>query len=210
MSPSGNLSVSLSFSCSVSLSPTPSFSAAFNPPYRLTLFPSFSLSSRQALRYVIRNTTLPQRMRAQAQLRLYQMHCYTRPLEIKNRCIMGGRGRGVFRAFKMSRVGLTCYHEETDCVGRNATRNPLLIQDLTVCLSNERYAREYTWREESDLVDRPRCDQVLASLRRGRESTQAPKVLPHSDIKIRTVAPLIVECTKDLFSFPPLPQSSGH
>ncbi|KAH6604448.1 hypothetical protein Trco_007894 [Trichoderma cornu-damae] len=60
-------------------------------------------TERQALRYVIRNTTLPPRVRATAQLQLSQMHCYTRPTQIRNRCIMGGQGRGVLRAFKMTR-----------------------------------------------------------------------------------------------------------
>ncbi|KAF2103922.1 glucocorticoid receptor-like (DNA-binding domain) [Rhizodiscina lignyota] len=58
---------------------------------------------RQALRYIIRNTSLPQRMRAQAQLQLTQMHCYTRPTQIKNRCIMAGRGKGILGDFRMSR-----------------------------------------------------------------------------------------------------------
>ncbi|KAL1303965.1 hypothetical protein AAFC00_000412 [Neodothiora populina] len=58
---------------------------------------------RQALRYLIRNTQLPQRTRAQAQLQLTQMHCYTRPTQIRNRCIAGGKGRGVFRDFRMAR-----------------------------------------------------------------------------------------------------------
>jgi len=61
-------------------------------------------ASRQALRYIIRNTTLPQRMRAQAQLKLATMHCYTRSTQIKNRCIMGGKGRGVLSDFRMARV----------------------------------------------------------------------------------------------------------
>lgn len=43
-------------------------------------------------------------MRAQAQLELSQMHCYTRPTQIRNRCIEGGKGRGVLRDFKMARV----------------------------------------------------------------------------------------------------------
>lgn len=60
---------------------------------------------RQALRYIIRNTSLPQRTRAQAQLQLTQMHCYTRSTQIKNRCMMGGKGRGVFQDFRMARVG---------------------------------------------------------------------------------------------------------
>jgi small subunit ribosomal protein S14 len=32
------------------------------------------------------------------------MHCYTRPTQIKNRCMMGGKGRGIFQDFRMSRV----------------------------------------------------------------------------------------------------------
>ncbi|KAI9825983.1 MAG: hypothetical protein M1819_007484 [Sarea resinae] len=60
-------------------------------------------TERQALRYIIRNTTLPQRMRAQAQLQLSQMHAYTRGTQITNRCIEGGKGRGVFRDFRMAR-----------------------------------------------------------------------------------------------------------
>ncbi|KAH8205638.1 hypothetical protein TruAng_000132 [Truncatella angustata] len=50
-----------------------------------------------------RNTTLPARTRAEAQLQLTQMHCYTRPTQIRGRCILGGKGRGIFRDFKMSR-----------------------------------------------------------------------------------------------------------
>jgi small subunit ribosomal protein S14 len=61
---------------------------------------------RQALRYTIRNTSFPPRMRAQAQLLLSQMHCYTRPTQIKNRCIMGGKGRGVLSDFRMARVSI--------------------------------------------------------------------------------------------------------
>ncbi|KAH8686142.1 putative 37S ribosomal protein MRP2, mitochondrial [Tricladium varicosporioides] len=60
-------------------------------------------TERQALRYIIRNLSLPQRTRAQAQLQLAQMHCYTRPTQIRNRCIEGGKGRGVLRDFKMTR-----------------------------------------------------------------------------------------------------------
>ncbi|RYP48521.1 hypothetical protein DL768_005600 [Monosporascus sp. mg162] len=58
---------------------------------------------RQALRYIIRNTTLPQRTRAEAQLQLTQMHCYTRPTQIRGRCLLGGKGRGILRDFKLSR-----------------------------------------------------------------------------------------------------------
>ncbi|KAL4881041.1 hypothetical protein BJY04DRAFT_189767 [Aspergillus karnatakaensis] len=58
---------------------------------------------RQALRYIIRNTSLPQRTRAQAQLQLAQMHAYTRPTQIKNRCVAGGLARFVFRDFRIAR-----------------------------------------------------------------------------------------------------------
>ncbi|EEP80692.1 mitochondrial 40S ribosomal protein MRP2 [Uncinocarpus reesii 1704] len=58
---------------------------------------------RQALRYLMRNTSLPMRVRAQAQLQLSQMHSYTRSTVIKNRCTAGGIARGVFRDFKMAR-----------------------------------------------------------------------------------------------------------
>lgn len=62
---------------------------------------------RNALRYMVQNTTLPQRVRAQAQLQLASMHAYTRSTQIKGRCIMGGKGRGVFRDFRMARVSGT-------------------------------------------------------------------------------------------------------
>ena len=93
---------------------------------------------RQALRYIIRNTTLPPRMRAQAQLELSQMHAYTRPTQIRNRCIDGGKGRGVLRDFNMARVSL------------NSTTRPALCRQLlkpsacTVLLSNERSSRQST------------------------------------------------------------------
>ncbi|KAK0749235.1 putative mitochondrial 40s ribosomal protein [Schizothecium vesticola] len=60
-------------------------------------------AQRQALRYLVRNTTLPARTRVMAQLELTQMHAYTRPTQIKNRCTMGTKGRGILRDFKMSR-----------------------------------------------------------------------------------------------------------
>ncbi|CDM34024.1 hypothetical protein DTO013E5_1753 [Penicillium roqueforti] len=58
---------------------------------------------RQALRYMIRNTSLSGRVRAQAQLQLAQMHPYTRPTQIKNRCVASGTARSVFRDFRINR-----------------------------------------------------------------------------------------------------------
>lgn len=60
--------------------------------------------SRQALRHIVRNTTLSQRTRAEAHLQLMQLPTYSRPTQIRNRCLMGGEGRGVLRDFKLSRV----------------------------------------------------------------------------------------------------------
>ncbi|KIH91625.1 mitochondrial 40S ribosomal protein MRP2 [Sporothrix schenckii 1099-18] len=61
-------------------------------------------AERQALRHIIRNTTLSPRTRAEAQLQLTQMHVYTRPTQIRNRCILGGKSRGILRDFKLSRA----------------------------------------------------------------------------------------------------------
>lgn len=35
------------------------------------------------------------------------MHAYTRSTQFKNRCIMGGKGRGIMSDFRMGRV--SCY-----------------------------------------------------------------------------------------------------
>jgi ribosomal protein S14 len=121
---------------------------------------------RQALRYLIRNTSLPQRVRAQAQLQLSQMHCYTRFTQIKNRCIMGGKGRGIFSDFRLSRVSdnvwdrrvlLICtksaingrwsFAQQCTCNGFSAN-NVVLV----VSIPNECLVWEFTWREESELV----------------------------------------------------------
>ncbi|KAL7270938.1 40S ribosomal protein mrp2, mitochondrial [Rhizina undulata] len=59
--------------------------------------------TRQALRYIARNTQLSLRQRTMAQIELTQMHAHTRPTQIKNRCIMAGKGKGVFRDFRMAR-----------------------------------------------------------------------------------------------------------
>ncbi|TGZ85416.1 mitochondrial 40S ribosomal protein-like protein MRP2 [Ascodesmis nigricans] len=58
---------------------------------------------RNALRYLARNTTLPMTLRMKAQMQLNEMHCHTRRVQIRNRCIMSGYGRSVFRDFRMCR-----------------------------------------------------------------------------------------------------------
>jgi small subunit ribosomal protein S14 len=41
--------------------------------------------------------------RLKAQLELNAMLANTRPTQIKNRCMMAGKGKGVFRDFRMGR-----------------------------------------------------------------------------------------------------------
>lgn len=55
-------------------------------------------------RYIMQNTQLPPRQRTKAMIDLAQMDPNTRPMKIKNRCIMGGKGRGIMRDFRVSRV----------------------------------------------------------------------------------------------------------
>ncbi|KAI9670743.1 MAG: 40S ribosomal protein mrp2, mitochondrial [Caeruleum heppii] len=74
-------------------------------------------TERQALRYIARNTTLSQRMRAVAQLKLTQMHCYTRRNQVKNRCVDGGRGRGVLSDFRMARYAFRMHALAGDLPG---------------------------------------------------------------------------------------------
>ncbi|EMR11086.1 hypothetical protein PNEG_00685 [Pneumocystis murina B123] len=58
---------------------------------------------RQALRYIVRNTTLPAQVRIRAQQRLIEMPSDTRTTRVKNRCIESGKGRGIFRDFRLCR-----------------------------------------------------------------------------------------------------------
>ncbi|PWN37479.1 uncharacterized protein FA14DRAFT_117951 [Meira miltonrushii] len=58
---------------------------------------------RRAFKYVARNTTLPFRVRHQAQLQLNQFPTSSRPVEVKERCIETGRGRGILTEFGLCR-----------------------------------------------------------------------------------------------------------
>ena len=112
---------------------------------------------RQALRYMIRNTSLPQRTRAQAQLQLSQMHCYTRPTQIRNRCIMAGKGRGVLRDFRMARVCIQCC--AAHCSGKRYARSQstekIMIADdpNTVSISDECTGGPASRCQEGKLVE---------------------------------------------------------
>ncbi len=58
----------------------------------------------RALKYIARNTTLPQKVRIEAQLQLATMPHYTHLNLVKNRCVQTGKGRGILRDFRLSRV----------------------------------------------------------------------------------------------------------
>ena len=55
-------------------------------------------------RYIAQNTQLPLLQRTKAQVELALMNPNARRMKIKNRCIATGRGRGVFRNFRICRV----------------------------------------------------------------------------------------------------------
>lgn len=59
---------------------------------------------RRAFKYVARNTTLPFRVRHQAQLQLNQFPTNSRPAAVKERCTETGRGRGILTEFGLCRV----------------------------------------------------------------------------------------------------------
>lgn len=62
--------------------------------------------TRTALRYIARNTTLPGAARIAAQLQLNAMPNYTRPTQIKNRCVESGYARSVISEFRLCRVSI--------------------------------------------------------------------------------------------------------
>lgn len=61
-------------------------------------------TTRNALRYISRNTTLPMRARIEAQLQLASMPNYTRYTQVKDRCIESGYARSVISDFRLCRV----------------------------------------------------------------------------------------------------------
>lgn len=61
---------------------------------------------RRAYKYIARNTTLPQRVRHQAQLQLNLFPTKARPTAVKNRCVETGRGRGIIGEFGLCRVSM--------------------------------------------------------------------------------------------------------
>lgn len=61
---------------------------------------------RRAFKYVARNTTLPLKVRHQAQLQLNSFPNNSRPEIVRERCVASGKGRGIFTEFGLCRVSL--------------------------------------------------------------------------------------------------------
>lgn len=60
--------------------------------------------TRKALKFIARNTLLPARARLEAQLRLSTLPNYTRPTQVKNRCVESGHSRFVLSDFRLCRT----------------------------------------------------------------------------------------------------------
>ncbi|KAK0524972.1 40S ribosomal protein mrp2, mitochondrial [Tilletia horrida] len=58
---------------------------------------------RRAYKYIARNTTLPARVRHQAQLQLNLFPTKARPAAVRNRCVETGRGKGIINEFGLCR-----------------------------------------------------------------------------------------------------------
>lgn len=59
---------------------------------------------RMALRYIIKNESLPQKTRFLAQFKLGEMPAATSSNRIARRCILSGRGRSIIGEFNLSRI----------------------------------------------------------------------------------------------------------
>ncbi|KAF3086785.1 40S ribosomal protein mrp2, mitochondrial [Orbilia oligospora] len=77
-------------------------SRIFRDAYKREQFAKYEVE-RRALRFIIASNQFNARQKTEAQLQLTQLPVSSQPTKIKNRCTVGGRGRSVFREFKMGR-----------------------------------------------------------------------------------------------------------
>jgi small subunit ribosomal protein S14 len=59
---------------------------------------------RNFLKACIKNQTLPQSLRYEYTLKLHNLQKKTSATQLVNRCVLSGRGRGVLKQFKLSRI----------------------------------------------------------------------------------------------------------
>ena len=62
------------------------------------------LRKRESLKKIIKNKKLPLEERFAAQLKLSKIPRNASKVRIRNRCVLTGRSRGVYRKFKLSRI----------------------------------------------------------------------------------------------------------
>jgi len=72
---------------------------------RMKLVDRFA-TKRAALKEVARDRTLPPEERFQASLKLAELPRNSAKNRVRNRCLVTGRPRGVYRKFKISRISL--------------------------------------------------------------------------------------------------------
>ena len=61
-------------------------------------------NKRRSLKQLIMNKSLPMDERFQAQMKLNSMPRDGSSIRVRNRCLITGRPRGIYRKFKMSRI----------------------------------------------------------------------------------------------------------
>lgn len=61
---------------------------------------------RAALKEIIKNRDLPIEERFKAQLKLSELPRNSSKVRVRNRCLVSGRPRGVYRKLKMSRIAI--------------------------------------------------------------------------------------------------------
>lgn len=70
--------------------------------FKRQMFEQHEVTSR-ALKFIARNSALPQKVRLEAQLQLNALPNYTRANQLRGRCVDSGRGKGVIRDFRLCR-----------------------------------------------------------------------------------------------------------
>lgn len=70
--------------------------------FKRQMFEQHEVTSR-ALKFIARNSALPQKVRLEAQLQLNALPNYTRANQLKGRCVDSGRGKGIIRDFRLCR-----------------------------------------------------------------------------------------------------------
>ena len=63
-------------------------------------------AKRERLRAIANDMALPPEERFAARLKMSEMPRDASPIRVRNRCLISGRPRGVYRKFKMSRIAL--------------------------------------------------------------------------------------------------------